>query len=320
MNRHSGEARLSSRGSSAEFGSVLVQAHVLRAGGGLDIGVSGDLRLIVVRQGRLDVISATGSFTLRAGEALLSLARVFCDSANTTETEVVTIAGPGELAQDVHSIFSETPRLVPRDSALLAPTVAFALQAMQPQVGEKSKLGDYYIERLLQEMMQGLLADTSRIERAPRVLQDPYRQAMSVLTGQFADPDLTSDDIAEAVNLSRRQLEREFKKRNTTIRSELRRLRVERAKDMLLDSDFELLTIDQVARHVGFSGASSLARAMAQEGHESPSRLRALGAHRRLNSQLNSSLDRSAAIPNAPRAIPLATKPGRDPRYSGRKG
>ncbi len=53
------------------------------------------------------------------------------------------------------------------------------------------------------------------------------------------------------------ELEREFQKRGTTIRRELRRIRVERAIDVLRDPDYTVLSIQQIARHVGYSGASS---------------------------------------------------------------
>lgn len=269
---------MSARSVGMEFGSILVQTHLLEPSGTVRVGGADELQLIAVRQGSLSLVSSVGACPLRAGEAVLSLAEVFCEAEDDASAEIMTVTGPGELARDMHESLTSSPQVLPGASALLAPTLAFALRTLQPAGAGRSKLGDYYIERLLQEMMQGLLTDTSPTERTPRLRQDPYRQAVAVLAAQFTDAELTSDGVAEAVNLSRRQLEREFSKRGTTIRGELRRLRVERAVSMLGDADYALLTVDQVARHVGFSGASSLARAMAQEGYHAPSKLRALCA------------------------------------------
>ncbi|WP_162903770.1 helix-turn-helix domain-containing protein [Leucobacter sp. wl10] len=284
---------MSVRSSGAEFGSICIRTQLFSAGASLSWGDVGELHLIAVRQGGLSLVSPIGGRALRAGEAVLSLAEVFCEADARTGAEVVTISGPGELARDVRSTLSAcAPQALSAGSALLAPSLAFALRAAQTPEATRSRLGDYYVERLLQEMLQGLLADTSRVERTPRPLKDPFRQAVSVLAAQFTDPDLASAGVAEAVNLSRRQLEREFSRRGTTIRRELRRIRVERAVKMLRDPDYALLTVGQVARHVGFSGASSLARAMAQEGYDSPSKLRGSGPTPRGAE--------GVAIPNAP--------------------
>lgn len=266
---------VSARRLSTTYGSVSVRASQLSAGSAGHLSGGDDLLLCVVQRGTLELTASREEDRLiRAGEAVFVSARRVFEPVALAKTDLVMITGPEELSRDVSAVFSDGCfRLQTRDCALLEPTTAFAVEALRAGGHSNSRLGSYYIERLLQEMLQGLLADTGRVARAPRRTQDPFRRALSVLSTQCSDPTLTTNDLAESMHISRRQLEREFQKHGTTIRGELRRIRIERAVDMLRDPDYTVLSLQQIAQHVGYSGASSLTRAMVREGHQSPSRL-----------------------------------------------
>lgn len=261
--------------SSTSFGAVVVRAQRISARRALRLDEADELRLVVIHRGLSKLRDADGDRALRRGEGVLVLPGASCDVVAETPGDVVVIAGPGGLARDVNGeSIDGAVRVLFREALILAPMVAFALETMQASAAARTRLGDYYVERLLQEMLQGLLATSDRSAPLSRAAQDPYRQALTVMSAQFADAGLTIVAIAEAVSLSPRQLERHFHRRHTTIRRELRRIRIERATLMLQDSDYSMLSVEQVAQHVGFSGASSLARALANDGHGSPTTLR----------------------------------------------
>lgn len=258
---------------SISFGSVAVRASRLPAGAGHLITDPRALHLIVVRQGFL-VVSALGQEACAAGgEAVFVPSVPRCELHTTEACELVMISVPAELGREIQDKDILAGLSLIKDSALLMPMTAFASQTVRNSGAEVSTLGRYYIERLLQEMLLGLLTDSghaTRVSGAP----DAYEQALSLLSAQYADPSLTSETVAEAVNLSKRQLERLFERRGTTIRKMLRQIRLEHARSLLQDSNYLVLSTEQIARYVGFSGASSLARALAAEGHASPSKLR----------------------------------------------
>ncbi|MFT4050814.1 MAG: hypothetical protein QM677_01040 [Microbacterium sp.] len=101
---------------------------------------------------------------------------------------------------------------------------------------------------------------------------DPYTRAQAAIAARCADPALRTRDIALELSLSLRQLERAFRTQRTTLVAEIRRARVRSAVDLIESDVTGRLTMDQIARTVGLSGGSSLARAFRLEGLEPPRR------------------------------------------------
>lgn len=255
------------------------------------MGVENELRVVAAAYGDLVLRIEGRELPLKTGRAAVVRSGAVCKVIGRTESNALIVRAPGELAQGLQLGLSglDSAIVVPEQSALLAPFAAFAYQAAKSKTGESGRLAEYYLERLLQEMLLGLLAELSTGPDVPKQSPGAYWRAVAILNAQFTDPTLTTNAIAESVNLSRRQLEREFAKHGTTVRSELRRLRVQLAKEMLTDSDYSMLSVDQIAKYVGFSGSSSLARAMAQSGLGAPTSFRHEGSA-------------PSAIPNASRA------------------
>ncbi|MFJ4163918.1 helix-turn-helix domain-containing protein [Microbacterium sp. NPDC089698] len=103
-------------------------------------------------------------------------------------------------------------------------------------------------------------------------------RAMSVIERRYTDAALSAQAIADHLNVSLRQLEREFTVLGRTIRQEIRRVRVLKALALLRDPATAGLSVTCIAEQVGFSNGSSLARAMAAEGLASPRLHRDVGA------------------------------------------
>ena len=229
---------------------------------------NGNAHLHSVRAGRLLIDQAGTLFELGPGDALLV---VGAHPPSRLTGEMVSISVPQALLRDVPVPGSVWP--IPRQTTLLEPTVAFARRAAAGRSDDGSPLALYYAERLLQEMILGVVVDASQSARVPAA-RDAYSAALSVITARCGDPELTAHMIAREINLSLRQLERTFNARSTTLSREIRRARVARASQLLLDPSYDALSIEQVARYSGFSRGSSLARAMREEGLDVPGKVR----------------------------------------------
>ncbi|MDR6866524.1 AraC-like DNA-binding protein [Microbacterium resistens] len=250
--------------------------------------VADELHLLSVRSGTVDLVDLGSTAPvppgrLRNGEsALLVGERLPVHGAALVRepTDLLLLAVPVDAANGV-DLGEVHGRLVPRTSELIRPVNAFVDRALrQPRAWqEASGVTGYYFERLLHEMVSGVLVETVLASGAPRPI-GRYEAAMSVIMVRHADPGLTPAIVASAANLSLRQLERLFRERGTTPRRAIRRARVELARTLLSDPAYDILDVGDIARHVGFGGGSSLARAMAAESLPPPSRLRRRGSSR----------------------------------------
>lgn len=190
------------------------------------------------------------------------------------ESEVLTIAIPSErLSALPHG---DSPMRI--DSSLLAPTVEFVAQTML--IANGSGFSGQHLQELIPRMVDWLLIDSGSAAVPTPTTPSVYLQASAVIARRYAEPGLTADAVADAVSLSPRQLQRLFRARGTTIHGEVRRQRVKQAQRLLGDQRYDALTIDEIAKQVGFSDRSSLVRAMAGEGLMSPSQIRRKVARR----------------------------------------
>lgn len=88
-------------------------------------------------------------------------------------------------------------------------------------------------------------------------VSDPTVRAALEFLASPAGARASVDDVANAARVGRRTLERAFRgSLGRTVLGEVQRLRVERAKSLLLDTD---ASIEDVARRAGFSGARRMA-------------------------------------------------------------
>lgn len=85
------------------------------------------------------------------------------------------------------------------------------------------------------------------------------REAIEYVTRHLADPDLTADRVAAALFLSRRRLYQLFDD-GDGISGRIRRLRIERAKDLLADPTRARAGIGEVARECGFVNSAHFSR------------------------------------------------------------
>ncbi|AZS35912.1 hypothetical protein CVS47_00510 [Microbacterium lemovicicum] len=228
--------------------------------------------LHAVRTGAVIAETAVGPRRFLAGDAFAAGDRT-PPLALRGDVEVLSLLVPRDAFVGVETPRGGEVRVITKDNPLLAPTMDFIGRAGRAQSDEISGFTAYYFERLLQEMMIGLLVSASASTPVP---QGPgtFLQAVAAITAQRADPALSPRSVARHLNLSLRQLQRAFQARSTTVEREIRRARVQHAVALLRDRSYDSLSVEQIGQYSGFAGGSSLARAMAAEGFESPARVR----------------------------------------------
>jgi LacI family transcriptional regulator len=104
-------------------------------------------------------------------------------------------------------------------------------------------------------------------------IDDPeIAEALRIIESRFAE-DLSVEDLARQLTISRRALERRFREQlGRTLYDEITRARITHAKQLLSNTE---IPISAVARQCGFSGTASLGRAFARSEGLGP------GAYRR---------------------------------------
>jgi LacI family transcriptional regulator len=143
--------------------------------------------------------------------------------------------------------------------------------------------GGYQAAALLEKLMQGRIRKPQRLTVMPLhvvtrrssdivALDDVEVAAALKFIHEHAMKPICIEDVVEYVQLSRRALEIRFQKAmSRTIHDELLRVRMERAKRLLLESD---LPIPKVAMGVGFSAASYFVQVFSREVGITPARYR----------------------------------------------
>ncbi|PVE97120.1 helix-turn-helix domain-containing protein [Microbacterium sp. TPD7012] len=134
----------------------------------------------------------------------------------------------------------------------------------------------YAVEQLVVEMGGAILLDRVGAvsgQGSPRaVLRD---RAIAVIAQQCGDPSLTPTQVAREVQSSLRQLQLVFAEAENSVAGEIRRQRARLARSLLVDSRYDVLSIEQIAQRSGFQSPMSLRRALDEAYRATPRALRA---------------------------------------------
>lgn len=162
-------------------------------------------------------------------------------------------------------------------SPLIAGVRAFG-SALMTRAAAGTPYTDYLVEKLLAEMAFGVLleagraADGSIRESAAARSETILDRARTVMLLRRADAAFGVEELALDLHVSTRQLQRAFADEPTTPATELRRLRVELAIELLGNEAYAPLSMKEIAFHSGFASAAALRRAFAGEELELPPR------------------------------------------------
>ncbi|PRB16076.1 hypothetical protein CQ042_08140 [Microbacterium sp. MYb62] len=199
--------------------------------------------------------------------------RVRCEGAWRITAAYVPRAALGAVGAALPSTSGVFPRRRPLDRAMQA----FIEQILAAE-DQATAIERYAIERLIIEMSDAILLDRvgeASSRRSPRAaLRD---RAVAVITQRCGDPGLNPALVAREVQTSLRQLQLVFAEAGKSVAGEIRHQRAQLARSLLIDSRFDVLSIEQISQRAGFHSPMSLRRALDDDYGTTP---RALRAHR----------------------------------------
>lgn len=132
-------------------------------------------------------------------------------------------------------------------------------------------------ERLLAQATDlaiSLLATPANAEYADARLRTTLERVRGYIAAHFRDPALAPDEIAAAVNISTRYLHKLFEGEHETVALYLRGLRLERARNDLLDPRHARRSVAAIAHDCGFGDISGFNRVFKAAYGINPSDLR----------------------------------------------
>ena len=227
-------------------------------------------RLTVVLDGGPVTITNQEQRELRveAGAGFLHLEETKLEIDVTTPTILLSLIGSAGEGNREESDVAINGLLSLSASPLISGITGFGL-ALLADKHPGTSLDARALERMARVMVRELLAYSEGEIRFPE-RPSTYELALQVIRRDATQPNCSAGSIATELNVSLRNLEREFQQHGQTVRRAVRDARVLHALDLLRDPSRAGLTISQIAALTGFSGGSALAHAMSAVGHASP--------------------------------------------------
>jgi AraC-like DNA-binding protein len=202
-----------------------------------------------------------------------------CVIVDNREPYEIAIVGRGE-SLSIHM----SPEWLQDQVQVVRRAVALPLPRSRPWVGRLMDLmnrvhsmgaADVSAELFVQHFGSTLaLAAGGSSEGAAPASHNGFHALQMTLAERASAPNLRAEDIAGAHRISARQVQHIFAAHGTTFRSELMRLRLERAHAMLLDERFRSVPVEAIALRCGFSDERHFRRRFRQHFDVSPAALR----------------------------------------------
>lgn len=159
------------------------------------------------------------------------------------------------------------------NASMVAPTLAFLKAAVEAE-GDIASVAAYFMENLVHEMVGGILLEDFGAIIGGTTRPSVFKQALAYIAATAGNSELTPQTLADELSVSVRQLQREFKQQGLTVSETIKRQRVELAVQLLKDPRLEVLSLEKIAEHAGFTSLIQLRRALGEANLGHPSRLR----------------------------------------------
>lgn len=149
------------------------------------------------------------------------------------------------------------------DSLLLSMLRAIARRSLRTsRLRAASTHEDFVLERVLSSLLVGSVIEISAgVEYGQQL--ERLEQARTVMLANLTDPDFTVEALADALNISTRQLQRHYAQLGTTPSEALKALRIEIATGLMERQPS--LPRKQIAARAGFRSVAALRRALESE-------------------------------------------------------
>lgn len=160
------------------------------------------------------------------------------------------------------------------DSALapLLRVVALEYLRLPPTLG---KFAQSSADRVLEDLIVGMLLETGGFRYDPADINAGIRaRALSIIAAEHRDPELDPGGVAERMRMSLRQLQRVFQDEKPGLSERIGQARVRSAAEMLSAPGAADLSVNEIARRVGFGTGFRLRAALRREFNSTPSEYR----------------------------------------------
>lgn len=261
-----------------DFGATAVLAMHLSAGESSVAGQDGPERrfsLVFIVDGEMLLVEDSGESKMRAGRGDVW---TFGGSLNfrilvAADTQLVAVTLPKQVLEEFSLTGDVGLGALDSHSSLLTPALGF-LREIALQDGDVPSMTGHLMEKLVHEMVGGIMLESRGTRHSRGSYKGFYDQAMDCIAASARDRSFTPASLAEALSLSLRQLQREFKRHNTSIATVILQRRIELAARKLKDPTLKVMPLDEIAKHSGFSSAVHLRRAFKDAKLGSPTQIR----------------------------------------------
>lgn len=273
--------RLFARGSThpvaiRRYRSVLATEHVVETGDTWEWGRqphgSEAIAALVFAESPLRIVSELGESVLSAGEVAFMHPHRQTTIESLRSSSGISVCVPWEALREVEDGVQPPGQIIsatPLTAGLMAFVTALLNQQETPTV-----YTDYLVERAIVEMSFGMLLESAPKSvvgtRDVRVID----RARSLMLLHRADPDFGVAALATHLHMSTRHVQRLFAAEGSSPADELRGMRLDLAREMLGDSDYDTLSVGEIAAHAGFGTAAAMRRAFVAREMPLPSRVR----------------------------------------------
>ncbi|AIY03630.1 hypothetical protein ART_4031 [Arthrobacter sp. PAMC 25486] len=268
-----------------DFGETAVFAMHLSKGETRIAGLNelaDSFSLVFIVDGELDLVSGSSDRPVRAERGdIWTFSRASCfDLAVTAEAQLVAVTLPVQVLQEfgideVHNLTALDP-----NSTLLSPALGF-LREIAVQDVEVPSVAAYFMEKLVHEMVGGIMLENRGARFTSSSRKGFFDQAMDYIAATAGDSSLTPATLADELSLSLRQLQREFKRNDTSIAAVILQRRIDLAVRLLKDPKLEVLPLENIAEHSGFTSTVHLRRALREAQAGNPTEIRASAGQQR---------------------------------------
>lgn len=235
--------------------------------------------IVFVFEGTLK-ISESGDESLIAnrGEALFFRSGQDRSITWPVETSYSGVMVPLEVLEEFGVDVTLATGVIGAQEFLSRPSASF-LRELSSNRAPATALTAYFVERMMHEVVGSVLLSKRGFDSGIEVpTTHVHRRALALMTAQRADPLLTPASLAEQLNISLRQLQREFQVKGESVAAVLRQLRVQLAIQLLQDRTYRGLSVEQIARESGFRSGQVMRKALADCGVPSPNEMRKMAA------------------------------------------
>lgn len=200
----------------------------------------------------------------------------------------LVVSVPVEAVADYEDTDAQRSILVHEPRCTIAPAIAGFGLALVNDAGTsatiRTPVANYAIDRFLQEMTAIVFVENrgaTTVQRGPR--RELYFEATALITELYADPELGPGDLAAALNVGVRTIQKAFQEAGSSISSEIRTQRARAARNLLSEPKYDVLSLGQIATHCGYRSMETLREALKSHYDITPRELRGersgVGAH-----------------------------------------